>query len=71
MVGGKALPEGGEMFVAVPLGVVRVFQNLLCFDIKGAPVVVQMFQDLEEGDIVVRHEVMLQLGKILFVKGVT
>ncbi len=55
----EALPEGGEMFVAIPLGVVRIFQCFLCFDIKGAPAVAQMFQDLEGDDIVVCHEAML------------
>jgi hypothetical protein len=47
----EALPEGGEMFVAIPLGVVHVFQRLLCFDVEGAPAVIQMFQDLEGGDV--------------------
>ncbi len=36
----EALPKDGEMFVAIPLGVVRVFQCFLCFDVKGAPAVV-------------------------------
>ncbi len=67
----EALPEGGEMFVAIPLGVVCVFQHFLHFDIKGAPAVVQMFQDLEGGDVLVCHEATLQLGMILFVKGIT
>jgi hypothetical protein len=67
----EALPEGGEMFVAIPLGVVRIFQCFLCFDLKGAPVVVHMFQDLEGGDVVVCCEAMLQLGIVLLVKGVT
>jgi hypothetical protein len=59
------------MFVAVPLGVVGIFQCLLHFDIKGAPVVVQMIQDLEGGDIAVCCEEMFQLGITMFVKGIT
>ncbi len=66
----ELLPEGGEMFVTIQLGVVRVFQCFLCFDIKGAPAVVQMFQDLEGGDVVVCREAMLQQGIVLFVEGV-
>jgi hypothetical protein len=66
----EALPKGGEMFVAIPLGVIPIFQRFLCFDVKEAPAVVQMFQDLEAVDIVVRHEAMLQLGIALFVKGI-
>ncbi len=67
----KTLPEGGELFVTISLGVVHVFKRFLCFDVKGAPVVVQIFQDLEGSDIAVHHEAMLQLGVVLFVKGVT
>ncbi len=66
-----ALPEGSEMFIAIPLGVVSIFQRFLCFDISGATTVVKMFQDLDVGDIAVRHEAMLQLGIVLFVKGIT
>jgi hypothetical protein len=67
----EVLPEGGDMFVTIPLGVVRIFQPLLRFNVKGAPAVIQMFQDLEVGDVAVCREAMLQLGIILFVEGVT
>ena len=67
----KTLPEGGELFVTISLGVVHVFKRFLCFDVKGSPAVIQMFQDLEGSDIAVHHEAMLQLGVVLFVKGVT
>jgi hypothetical protein len=54
-------PEGSEMFVPIPLGIVCIFQCFLYFDVKGAPAVIQMFQDLEGSDIAVRHEEILQL----------
>jgi hypothetical protein len=66
----EALPKGGRMFVTVTPGVVCVFQHLLHFDVKGAPAIVQVFQDLEGGDLVICRKAMLQLGIILFVKGV-
>jgi hypothetical protein len=47
----EVLPKGGEMFVAIPLDIVCIFQCFLCFDIEGAPAIVQMFQDLEGGDV--------------------
>ncbi len=45
--------------------------TLSLLDVKGAPAVVQMFQNLEGSDVAVRHEAMLQLGIVLFVKAVT
>jgi hypothetical protein len=67
----EAIPKGGEMFITIPLGVVCVFQCFLCLDVKGAPVVVQMFQYLEGSDVAVRREAMLQLGLVMFLKGIT
>jgi hypothetical protein len=59
------------MFVTIPLGVVHVFRCFLCFNVEGAPALIQMFQDLEGSDVVVLPEAILQLGIVLFVKGVT
>ncbi len=66
----EVLPKGSEMFVTIPTGVVCLFKCFLCFDVKEAPTVVQMLQDLEGSDVAVRREVMLQLGIVLFTKGV-
>jgi hypothetical protein len=67
----EVLPEGSEMLSPIQLGVVRAIQCFLHFDIKGAPAIIQMFQDLEGSDIPVHLEAMLQLGIVLFVEGVT
>ncbi len=57
----EALPKGGEMFVTIPLDVVPIFQCFPCFDVKGAPTVVQMFQDLEGSEATVHWEALHQL----------
>ncbi len=49
----EALAESGKVFVAIPFCVVRVFQCFLCLDVKRAPMVVEVLQDLEGGDVLV------------------
>jgi hypothetical protein len=61
----EVLPNDSEMFFTIPLGVVCIFKCFLCFDIKGAPAVIQMFQDLKGSDVAVCREAMLQLGIVL------
>jgi hypothetical protein len=67
----EALPECREVFVSIPFCVVSLFEDLLCLDVKGTPVFVQMLQDLEWSDVGIRRETMFELGIILFVKSVT
>jgi hypothetical protein len=43
----QALAERGEMFIAIPFCVVRVFQCILGLDVEWAPTIVEMLQDLE------------------------
>ncbi len=40
----------------------------LCLYVKETPAVVEMLEDLEGGDVMVRCEAMLELGIILFVQ---
>ena len=70
MVVVQMLAERGEMFVSIPLGVVGVLEGFLGLDIKWTPAVVEMFEDLEGGDVSVRGEPVLELRVILFVKGI-
>ncbi len=51
----EALAKSGKVFVAVPFCVVRVFQCFLCLDVKRAPTVIEVLQDLEGADVLVCH----------------
>jgi hypothetical protein len=49
----KALAKSGKVFVAIPFCAVRIFQCFLRLDVKRAPTVVEVLQDLERGDVLV------------------
>ena len=70
MVVVQALAERGEMFIAIPFCVVRVFQCFLCLGVEWAPTIVEMLQDLEGGDVSIRGEPVLELRVVLFIKGI-
>ena len=50
----QALAECGEMFVALPFCVVRVFECFLGLDAKRAPPIIEMVKKLEGGDVSIR-----------------
>ena len=52
----QTLAEGCEMFVAVPFCVVGILEGFLGLDIERASSIVEMVQDLEGGDVVIRGE---------------
>jgi hypothetical protein len=47
------------MFVAGPFCVVSVFEGFFGLDVKRAPTIVEMFKELEGGDILIRGEPVL------------
>jgi hypothetical protein len=51
----EALAKSGKVLVAIPFCVVRIFQCFLCLDVKRAPTVVEVLQDLEGDDVLVCH----------------
>jgi hypothetical protein len=67
----EALPKCCEVFVSIPFCVVFLFEDLLCLDVERTPEFVQMLQDLEWSDVVIRCEAMFELGIILLIKSVT
>ena len=54
----------------VPLCVVCFFEFLFCLCVEGAPAIVEVLKDLVGGDVAVRCYPMVELGIILFVKGI-
>ncbi len=49
----KELAKSGKVLVAILFCVVRIFQCFLCLDVKRAPTVDEVLQDLEGGDVLV------------------
>jgi hypothetical protein len=39
-------------------------------DVEGAPSVIEVFEDLMGGDVMIRRKAMLELGVVLFVEGI-